>query len=246
MKFAQPKPFTFHGGERGVLLLHGFTGHTGDVRMLGRYLERRGYTCHAPQYKGHGVPPEELVHTGPIDWWKDVVEGYKHLQSLGHEKIAVVGLSLGGLFALKVSYSFPVTGVVPMCAPMFIKSEDVMYKGVLKYARACKVQSGKTSEQIETEMLAFGGTPMNTLKALQQFMRDIHHNVDMVYAPLFVVQASQDDMINPESAEIIYKEAQSSIKKIKYYKESGHVITIDKEREQLQEDIYDFLENLQW
>lgn len=37
MKIAQPKPFTFEGGEKAVLLLHGFTGNSADVRMLGRF-----------------------------------------------------------------------------------------------------------------------------------------------------------------------------------------------------------------
>ncbi len=87
MKLASPKPFTFEGGDRAVLLLHGFTGNSADVRMLGRFLEKKGYTCHAPIYKGHGVPPEQLVHTGPEDWWKDVMNAYQHLKDQGYEKI---------------------------------------------------------------------------------------------------------------------------------------------------------------
>ena len=43
MKLASPKPFTFEGGDRAVLLLHGFTGNSADVRMLGRFLEKRLY-----------------------------------------------------------------------------------------------------------------------------------------------------------------------------------------------------------
>lgn len=66
MKLVAPQPFTFEAGERAVLLLHGFTGNSADVRMLGRFLQSKGYTCHAPIYKGHGVPPEELVHTGRL------------------------------------------------------------------------------------------------------------------------------------------------------------------------------------
>jgi len=94
MKLASPKPFTFEGGDRAVLLLHGFTGNSADVRMLGRFLEKKGYTCHAPIYKGHGVPPEELVHTGPEDWWQDVMEAYQLLKDKGFEKIAVTYLNL--------------------------------------------------------------------------------------------------------------------------------------------------------
>ncbi|BFJ02544.1 carboxylesterase [Priestia sp. Y58] len=246
MKIAQPKPFTFEGGEKAVLLLHGFTGNSADVRMLGRFLEKKGYTCHAPHYKGHGVAPEELVHTGPKDWWKDVMDGYDFLKSKGHESIAAVGLSLGGVFSLKLGYTVPIKGIVPMCAPMYIKSEEVMYEGVLAYAREYKKREGKSSEQIEQEMEEFKQTPMNTLKSLQELIAEVRNSVDMIYAPTFVVQGRHDHMINTDSANIIYNSVESPTKDIKWYEESGHTITFDKERDQLHEDVYAFLESLDW
>ncbi|PNB76899.1 carboxylesterase, partial [Pseudomonas sp. FW305-BF6] len=98
-------------------------------------------------YKGHGVPPEELVHTGPVDWWQDVTEAYQYLKDRGHEKIAAVGLSLGGVFALKLGYTVPLNGIVTMCPPMYIKSEEIMYEGVLAYAAEFKKREGKAPEQ---------------------------------------------------------------------------------------------------
>lgn len=246
MRVVAPKPFTFEAGERAVLLLHGFTGNTADVRMLGRYLQERGYTCHAPQYKGHGVPPEELVHTGPDDWWKDVMDGYNYLKEKGHEKIAVAGLSLGGVFSLKLGYTVPVKGIIPMCAPMYIKSEETMYEGVVAYAKKYKQFEGKSDEEVKEEIEQFKKTPMNTLKALQELIAEVRQNVDMIYTPTFVVQARHDEMINTDSANIIYNEVESDHKKIKWYEDSTHVITLDKERDQLHEDIYQFLESLDW
>ncbi|MDW4528062.1 carboxylesterase [Rossellomorea marisflavi] len=246
MKTNLPKPFTFEAGKRAVLLLHGFTGNSSDVRMLGRFLEKKGYTSHAPHYKGHGVPPEELVHTGPEDWWKDVMDGYEHLKGLGYEEIAVAGLSLGGVFSLKLGYTVPVKGIVPMCAPMYIKSEEVMYDGVVEYAREFKKYEGKPEDQIEKEMEEFKKTPMGTLKALQELIADVRGNVDMIYSPTFVVQARNDHMINTDSANIIYDSVESDDKEIKWYEDSGHVITLDKEKEQLHEDVYNFLEKLDW
>ena len=38
-----------------------------------------------------------------------------------------------------------------MCAPMYMKSEEIMFEGVLKYAREYKSYEGKTPEQIEEE-----------------------------------------------------------------------------------------------
>lgn len=119
MKIKQPEPFTFEKGPRAVLLLHGFTGHSADVRMLGRFLEKHGYTSHAPIYRGHGQAPEKLIQTTPADWWEDAVQGYHHLKELGYEEIAVAGLSLGGVLSLKLANSFPVKAAIPMCAPMF-------------------------------------------------------------------------------------------------------------------------------
>ncbi|ASS94905.1 alpha/beta hydrolase [Peribacillus simplex] len=246
MKIKLQQPFTFEGGKRAVLLLHGFTGNSADVRMLGRYLEKQGYTCHAPHYKGHGVPPEELVKTGPEDWWKDVMMAYDFLKSKGYEEIAVAGLSLGGVFSLKLGYTVPIKGIVSMCAPMYIKSEEMMFKGVLEYAREFKKYEGKTQEQIELEMDLLADKPMNTLKALQELITDVREHVDLIYAPTFVVQGRHDDVINPKSADIIIDAIESPVKKIKWYEESGHVITLDKEKNQLHEDVLEFLESLDW
>ena len=53
-------------------------------------------------------------------------------------------------------------------------------------------------------------------------------------------------MINTESANYIYEQVEADQKDIKWYKNSGHVITMDKEKEQLHEDILAFLESLDW
>ncbi len=246
MKRIAPKPFTFEAGKRAVLLLHGFTGNSADVRMLGRFLEKKGYTCHAPQYRGHGVPPEEIVKYTPDDWWEDVIKGYEHLKELGYEEIAVAGLSLGGVFSLKLGYNYPVKAVIPMCAPMYIRSEQVMFNGLVEYATEYKRQEGKSEEIIQAEIEAFKKTPHTLLKQLQNLIQDVREHVDLIYAPTFVVQARNDHMINPDSANIIFNEVEATIKELKWYEKSGHVITLDQERDQLHEDIYLFLEKLDW
>ncbi len=246
MKRVLPKPFFFEGGERAVLLLHGFTGNSADCRMLARYLEKKGYTCYGPQYRGHAVPPEELVKYGPEDWWQDVTEAYDFLKEKGYEKIAVAGLSLGGVFSLKLGYNVPIKGIVTMCAPMYIKSEEIMYQGVLDYAQEFKRQEGKNQDVINAEMESFKQKPMQTLKALQDLISDVRNQVDLIYAPTFVVQARHDLMINTDSANIIYNQIESVNKEIKWYEESGHVITLDKERDQLHQDVYQFLEKIEW
>ena len=189
MRIAQPRPFFFEAGKRAVLLLHGFTGTSADVRMLGRFLEKKGYTSLAPHYKGHGVPPEELIQTGPDEWWEDVLAGYHQLKEAGYDEIAVAGLSLGGVFSLKLGYNMPLKGIVTMCAPMSMKTTDLMYEGVLKYAREYKKYEGKSEEAIEEEVQALQKQSMPSLEDLREMVYDVRGNIDHNYAPLCVVQA---------------------------------------------------------
>ena len=246
MRIAQPRPFFFEQGKRAVLLLHGFTGTSADVRMLGRFLEKKGYTSLAPHYKGHGVPPEELIHTGPEEWWQDVLTGYNQLKEAGYDEIAVAGISLGGVFSLKLGYNMPVKGIVTMCAPMSMRTTDLMYEGVLKYARDYKKYEGKSEEEIEKDMEALRQQTMPSLNDLRALIEDVREHVDHIYAPLFVVQGSLDDVIDPNSATVIYDNAESDDKQMKWYEQSGHVITLGSEKEQLHEDVFEFLESLDW
>jgi len=246
MRINQPKPFFIQTGKRAVLLLHGFTGTSADVRMLGRFLEKKGYTSLAPHYKGHGVPPEDLILTGPEDWWEDAVKGYNELKEAGYDEIAVAGLSLGGVFSLKIGYNMPVKGIVTMCAPMSMKTTDLMYQGVLEYAKEYKRYEGKSKDAIEEEVKALKEHSMPSLSELRELVYDVRDHVDYIYAPLFVTQGSLDKVIEPESANVIYDLTQSDKKQIKWYEQSGHVITLGPEKQQLHEDIYEFLESLDW
>ncbi|RYG74445.1 alpha/beta fold hydrolase [Lentibacillus lipolyticus] len=246
MKIKLPKPFTFEAGPRAVLLLHGFTGHSADVRMLGRFLEKKGYTSHAPIYRGHGKEPEELVKAGADEWWEDAVHAYNHLKELGYSEIAVAGLSLGGVLGLKLAYSEQLKGVIPMCAPMFFDNQEELTKGYKFKAREFKQLEGKDKDTIESEVQQLVDESRGMFGDLADLITEVHDQIDTIYTPTFVVQARQDEMINTDSASYIYENVEANQKDIKWYEQSGHVITMDKEKEQLHEDIYQFLESLDW
>ncbi|RFA35529.1 carboxylesterase [Virgibacillus dokdonensis] len=246
MKIKQPQPFTFEAGPRAVLLLHGFTGHSADVRMLGRYLEKRGYTSHAPIYRGHGLPPEDLIQSTPDEWWEDVLEAYQHLKDLGYREIAVSGLSLGGVLGLKLAYTEQTKAVIPMCSPMFFDNETQLTKGFRLFAKEYKQLERKDDHVIEQELDTLLTNSKPLFKQLGAFITEVKNEVDTIYTPTMVVQARKDQMINTDSANYIYENVEAEHKTIKWYEESGHVITMGKEKEQVFEDIYQFLETLNW
>ncbi|MFB4169928.1 alpha/beta hydrolase [Virgibacillus sp. JSM 102003] len=246
MKVKLPKPFTFESGPRAVLLLHGFTGHSADVRMMGRFLEKKGYTCHAPIYRGHGQEPEELVKASADEWWEDVQNAYNHLKELGYKEIAVAGLSLGGVLGLRLAYTEQVKGIIPMCAPMFFDNQEELTKGYKFKAKEFKQLEGKDADAIQQEVAELIENSQGMFQDLGELITQVQNNIDTIYTPTFVVQAQQDEMINKESATYIFENVEADQKDIKWYEESGHVITMDKEKEQLHEDVFQFLESLDW
>ncbi|RPF54451.1 alpha/beta hydrolase [Aquisalibacillus elongatus] len=246
MEIKLPEPFTFEKGNRAVLLLHGFTGHTADVRMLGRFLEKKGYTSHAPIYEGHGAPPEDLVKSTANDWWQDVLDGYDHLKNSGYDEIAVAGLSLGGVLALKLAYNKPVKAVIPICTPMYFDNVEELTQGFKQFAKEYKQLEKKEDDQIQNEIEELMKDSDETFETLSHLIQEVHDNVDTIYAPAYVLQAEEDDMINKDSANYIYENIESDEKDIKWYEGAPHVITLSDYKDQVHEDVYQFLEGLDW
>lgn len=247
MKIATPKPMTLLGGKKAVLLLHGFTGSTKDVKKLGEYLQARGFTVHAPIYSGHGVEPEALLKTSPEDWWNDVVEGYNFLKENGYEEIAVVGISLGAVFSLKVAETFPVKACVSMCAPIKRNNANGLFTRLYHYARLYKTFENKSKDQIISELHELRITPKDSLDGVTRLTTETREELPAIKAPLLVMQGELDDDLYQESAPYILENVEANDKDIIWYKNSGHIITLDKEREKVCEDVYEFLNtHVEW
>lgn len=121
-----PDPFFYQGSETGILLIHGFTGTPSELRPMGRYLEKQGYTVYAPLLPGHGTSPEEMECTSWKDWWACVFNAYDRLRLQGKvRQIVAVGLSMGGALALKLAQEREVAGVVPFVLLFIYKIKGI-------------------------------------------------------------------------------------------------------------------------
>ncbi|HWL25179.1 MAG TPA: alpha/beta fold hydrolase [Ureibacillus sp.] len=246
MKIIPPKPFTIEASKRAVLLLHGFTGNTNDVKRLGRYLAERNYTVHAPLYKGHGGDPETLINTDPIEWWNSALEGYDYLRSRGYEEIAVAGVSLGGIFSLRLGEERPTKAIVAMSAPAIAKSVESLQNRIVDYAIKYKKLSGTYDEQNDSPVKVAQYVRMPSLQYLQGIINDTSSKLDTIQTPVHILRGLNDDEYYCESADVIYNAVKSRIKSVKSFINSGHILTLDKEKELVFEEVYRFFESLKW
>lgn len=246
MKIIAPKPFTIETGKRAVLLLHGFTGNTNDVKRLGKYLADRNYTVHAPLYKGHGGGPDLLIQSNPTEWWNSVIEGYDELRNRGFEEIAVAGVSLGGIFSLKLGEERPTKAIVTMSAPAMSKSTDSLQNRIVDYAINYKKLSGTYDEAIDSRTKIAELVKMPSLNYLQSMINETSEKLNVIQTPVHILRGLEDDEYYCESADLIYSSVNSRIKSVKTFINSGHILTLGKERELVFEEIYRFFEGLKW
>src|SRR6266404_1320402 len=90
----KPTDYYLPGGRSGVLLIHGLTGTPTEMRLVGKGLNRNGFTVYGMQLAGHCGDEADLLKTGWHDWYRSVVEA---AERLGNEvdNLFVAGLSMG-------------------------------------------------------------------------------------------------------------------------------------------------------
>ncbi|SFS32047.1 alpha/beta hydrolase [Marininema halotolerans] len=244
IKRRSPEAFFYEGGKTGMLLIHGFTGTPSELNPLGRFLHKQGYTVHAPLLAGHGTSPEDMISTGWPDWWRSVQEGYQRLKESGVEEIFAVGLSMGGCLALNLARTEPLAGVVPLCAPIWLKDKRAHLTGLFHYVMPYQKRGGGKPQHIEDYLVAYDRTPLKCVASLRKFIRYLRPRLPEVKVPALVVQAEKDETVIPKSASYIYEAIGSEVKDIRWFANSGHIITVDKERERLFAEINAFVKRV--
>src|SRR5512134_2031037 len=91
--------FYWPGGPSGILLAHGFTATTAEVRPLARILLDQGYSVAGPLLPGHKTTLEEMNRCRWQDWAGAIETAYRQMAARC-ERVFVGGESMGGLLAL--------------------------------------------------------------------------------------------------------------------------------------------------
>lgn len=240
----KPQAFYTKQGPRAVLLLHAYSGTPNDVRMLCRFLEAQNYSVYAPLFRGHGtLEPLDILAQSTQAWQADVEDAIEFLKTEGFQEIAIFGLSMGGVFAInQLTKNDPVIiGGGSFCSPIF-KTENQVPENFLIYAKKVYQLAGKKAASLASikEKVA------PQLREIEEFGIHASQTLNQIQVPIFLVQAGADEMIDPAT---VFKTAASITQTrftLKWYPESGHVITVDPAHKALEADVRDFLDTLTW
>lgn len=233
MLMAGAEPFFLPGGSTGVLLLHGFTGSPSEMKLYGAHLHRCGYTVLAVRLSGHGTSPQDLERATAADWFDDAVDGYELLRGVCRS-IFVAGQSMGALLALWLGTVRPVAGTVALSAPLYIHEGRDLYK--LPPRPEAK---GRFLPKLPKKLpgipadcrVAYRVMPLLAVHELLSVLQRVRDLLPQVRQPLLVVQSARDHTVEPESAPYLFHHVRSADKRLIWLRQSGHRLTIDRERE---------------
>lgn len=246
MEVSSGKPFLFPHGRFGVILLHSYTSSSADMRMLARHLERQDYTIYAPVFTGHGSGPLTVLEkSGPEDWWTDTQFAIWRLKDMGMEKIAILGLSLGGLLATKALENDPtLVGGGVFASPVTTWGQSNVPQFFPQLATTYYKKAGLDSREINERIVKINQLLPKQLTAISEMTREIDQHLEQIHQPFFIGQGGRDEMINPHSGKELAEKllAQGTPVDYHYYPQAGHVLTVNNAHRQLFADVTDFLQ----
>ncbi len=220
------------------------------MRYLGGEISRAGFPVHGVRLPGHGTRLEDLDATRWTDW-ADAVEDAFDAMRLSCRRVAVVGMSLGGLLSLHLASKRPeVAGVATLAAPLWLEglsakvSEWAMTGAIAKYAphlRAIPKIGGSDirDPKVRAESPGYPAIPVRALGELARFMRLVEPELDKVKQPVLVVHAQQDHTAPVACAHRIA--ARVNAVRTRILPRSYHVIANDVERDIVAAEVVHFL-----
>lgn len=94
-----------------------------------------------------------------------------------------------------------------------------------------------------SEAVGYPVFSLKTLADLDRLYRKVEKDLSSVKAPTLILQAREDDFTSPKNAEFIYEAVSSPDKKLVLLDDCYHVITVDRQRNTVAEEMSKFVES---
>ncbi len=227
--------------KRAVILFHAYTGKPADLRMLASYLHRHDYTVYVPMFRGHEHSfAKEILKETPENWYEDAKQAVQFVRSQGYSTIAALGLSMGGIMAAALATDQLVEIAGTFCSP--VSTRNAQLPDLLKSFMAFATKSSMTKEEV-LQMEAFA---KQQLGDLHHFSAKVAEKLEQVIGPFYIAQGELDRLVDPEVSIEMKEALVNAAVDFHWFEQSGHVITVGKEKAEFQESVLEFLNQQEW
>jgi carboxylesterase len=222
------EPFSHEGGADGVLVLHGFTGNPQSMRPLAEAIARAGFTVELPLLPGHGTALEDMVPTRWEDW-SGAAEA--HFQALAGrtDRIAVVGLSMGGALACWLAERHQHLAGLALINPLVSPPDEEFRAGI----RALIDAGTETIDGIGSDIkkdgskeASYPGTPLAAVLSLFEGVDGVQARLGDIHCPTLLLTSREDHVVDASSGAALEAGASGPVERV-WLEDSYHVATLD-------------------
>jgi alpha-beta hydrolase superfamily lysophospholipase len=235
--------------------------HSGRYVNVVNHLVPLGYAVYGLDHIGHGRSEggREVVerfedYTDTLTIYYDMIQGWQ-----GDKPVFLLGHSMGGLIAsyYLLDHEAKFRGAV-LSAPCIKVADDVSPATILlgKILSVVAPKAGLVAldadgisrdpevvAAYENDPLVFHGkTPARLAAELVKAMERVTAEADKIRLPFLVVQGSEDKLVCPSGAQMLYDEASSEDKTLEIYEGLYHEVFNEPERDQVLRDVEAWLE----
>ncbi|ADQ14737.1 carboxylesterase, putative [Halanaerobium hydrogeniformans] len=239
--------------DKAVLLLHGFAGRSNNWKYIAEKIyQQKNTAVYVPRLPGHGSSSSDFRASNSEQWLRKSVDSYLYLKS-NFEKIYLAGLSMGGLLAALLAANFKIEKLSLIAPAFYSRDKKIALTPIGKYfiEKIDHPSAEENKEDLSEEELDYRNNYnkyyyLEQLAELYALMKKARKEISKPKIPTQLIISKNDRTIaNTKTLEFLNKKMGQSLKDIKIYQESSHVITNDVEKEKCASDIIDFFFNLQ-
>lgn len=234
--------FFWPGKPTGILLIHGFTATTVEIRPLAEYFSRAGFSVAGPLLPGHNTSAEDLNTRLWQEWVAAVDQSYQMLRSTC-ERVIVGGESLGGLLTLHLASLHPEIAGLLVYSPA-LRTKNIRRARIARFflPMLAKGESADSKEPLPWQ--GYTDFPVKAAYQLYLFQRIVERRLSLVKQPALIFQGEKDRRIESNSSPIILDAIASTRKELVWMKNSGHCVVIDQEYAEVMAHSLSFVQSI--
>lgn len=247
------------GGEHCVLMLHGLGASPLELSRLANDLNTAGFTVFAPNI------PNYSYGTECGDWQDWVQHAEQYLWDLRprYTTVSVVGLSMGATLSIALAQRESITSMVLLSTALAYDGWAIpWYSFLLNFANWLPFASryryaeaepfgiknpemrAMVKRALQKDHISESGAdylPFKYVSEGRALIKEARENIASIDCPTLFIHAADDETVHMRNAEWAFERISSATKEFIYLGDSYHMITVDNERETVNQETVRFL-----
>jgi alpha-beta hydrolase superfamily lysophospholipase len=249
------------GDPRGVLaVVHGFGEHSGRYGNLANRLVPRGWAVYGFDHRGHGRSPGQRGH---IRFWADYREDVRRFLRFVEAQdvprpLFLMGHSLGGLIVLECALRglLGLRGVIASApalvqtgvSPLLVTASRILSRVWPRFSLEARLDADLISRDPEV-VKAYREDPLVHGRGTARLGAEMHRAMLWTRAhakgfplPLVILHGGADRLVPVKGSRLFFERITFPDKELRIYKEGYHEPHNDTHREQVLEDLEEWME----